>query len=376
VHAYLDTAGRPVGEGRSTVIQEVETEMRTCPYHGSRHHHEKPMNASAIQGMPAWPRLLGLMKWLSYRHRKRYGAGVTNSNDLARITSAGIMLVDYLALRRADPVGSGDVPLLVSGIYKVCLGYQLAYLPERFAEQDAPAELPDAAGFLAYLEETGLLIGEAEVCSCPPELILQSYEAMTRETENVSIPQPPDLAIDWERFDDFAEAAGDMWREIVIFAIRMPALIPQLEGVEFPTDVKDRLNGLLLERGTRLLDARDGLVVAVAESVRSVIGTPATPLPSQAGLSGEIQTGSLVEIVMDCLRNSAPDEAAKYASAIGSALNSQLGPYEEYEAGVLARINASLDGVMKALNLEGGPAITQSALSQLCGRSMRDWAAA
>jgi hypothetical protein len=121
VHQYLDTAGRPVGEGRAANIQEVETQLSTCPYPGSRHHHAKPMNASAIQGMPAWPQMLAMMTWLSHRDRKRYGKGVTNSTDMSRITRAGILLVDYLALRRDNPIGPREVPLMVSGVYKVCL---------------------------------------------------------------------------------------------------------------------------------------------------------------------------------------------------------------------------------------------------------------
>ena len=379
VHAYLDAAGRPVGEGRSAVFHEVETEMRTCPYPGSRYQHRKPMNASAIQGMPPWPQLLAIMTWLGHRHRKRYGTGVTNSDDLARITSAGIMLVDYLALRRENPVGSGEVPLLVSGVYKVCLGYQLAYLPERFAEAGAPVELPDAEGFLEYLEAAGLLIGEAEVCSCPPDMILRSFEAITQVTpvtEDVTAPQCHGVSIDWDRFDDFAEAAGDMWQEMIMFAIRTPALIPRLDQAAIPDDVKKRLNALLLERGARLLEGRDGLVVEVAESVRRAVGTLATPLPASAGMSRQIQPGSVAEAVVKRLRKEAPEEMSACGPAVEDALQLQLGPYEDYEAGVVARIDRRLERVMKALDLASGPVSTQAALSRICGRTMRDWAAA
>ncbi len=374
VHAYLDTAGRPVGEGRSSVFLEVETEMRVCPYAGSRHQHEKPMNASAIRGMPPRPELLAMMTWLSHRHRQRYGVDVTNSNDLARITSAGIMLVDYLALRRENPVESRAVPLLVSGVYKVCLGYQLAYLPERFAEDDVPAELPDSAGFLEYLEAAELLIGEAEVCSCPPEMILQSYKAMTRGKASVSAPQIDGLSIDWDLFDDFAESAGDMWRELVMFAIRTPALIPQLDGAVLPDVVKERLNALLLQRGTQLLEARDGLVVAVADAVREAVGGPTMPMHVNAGISNKVQPGTVAAEVMGWLRQNAPDDVARYGAVVEGELQLQLGPYEDYELGVLERINRSLDSAMKALDLETGPAIARAALSRICGPTIRDWA--
>ena len=374
VHAYLDTAGRPVGEGRSSVFQDVQTEMRTCPYSGSRYQHPKPMNASAIQCMPPWPQMLLMMAWLSHRHRLRYNAGVTNSNDLARITSAGIMLVDYLALRRDSPIESRAVPLQVSGVYKVCLGYQLVYLPERFAEDDAPAELPDPVGFLEYLEEAGLLVGEEEVCSCPPAMILQSYAAMTQAQESILEPQLQGVAIDWQRFDDFAEAASDVWRELVMFAIRMPGLIPQLDSPKLPPNVQEDLNSLLSRHGAQLLADRQGLVVDVAESVRDAVEMAVRPLFASAKTPNEAQPGTVAASVLDWLRAEASEVLAKHGTPVADALQAQLGPYENYEAGVLHRTNSSLALVMKALDLEAGPAITNAALSQLCGRTIRDWA--
>jgi hypothetical protein len=333
------------------------------------------MNASAIQGMPAFSQLLSIMTWLSHRDRKRYGKGVTNSNDLGRITSSGILLVDYLALRREDPIGAKVVPLLVSGVYKVCLGYQLAYLPERFDEGGAPAELPDAAGFLEYLEESRLLIGEAEVCSCPPMMILQSYEAMTRETATVSAPQIPGVTIDWDRFDAFAEAAGEMWHAMILFAMRMPDLTPQLEMAELPINVKERLNRSLLERGTELLEERDGLVVEVAESIRSMRAKPARPLAASVDLPREIQPGTAAASVMEWLHERAPEDMAMYGPIVGPAIQSQLGPYEDYEGRVLLRINSNLNLVIQALDLDAEPAqIDAAALSRICGRTMRDWA--
>ena len=58
VHECLDAAGRPIGEGRAAAFQDMQTEMRTCPYGGSRHHHAKPRNASALQQMPGWQHVL------------------------------------------------------------------------------------------------------------------------------------------------------------------------------------------------------------------------------------------------------------------------------------------------------------------------------
>jgi hypothetical protein len=332
------------------------------------------MNASAIQGMPARPQLLAMMRWLSHRDRRRYGKGITNSDDLGRVTSAGILLVDYLALRREHPIRSKEVPLLISGVYKICLGYQLAYLPERFTEESAPAELPNAAGFLEYLEESELLIGEAEVCSCPPAMILQSYEAMTQETATVSVPKINDVSVDWEQFDEFADAAGEMWQSLILFAIRMPDLIPQLDTAELPIYVKARLNQCLLMRGKQLLEGRSGLVVEIADSVRSMTGRPTPRLSPPIDLPREIQAGTVAANVMEWLRREAPEVVVMYGPLVGSDLQSQLGAYEPYEASVLRRINENLDRVMKALDLDVGSGITQSTLSRICGTTMRGWA--
>lgn len=83
VHEYLDTLGRPVGEGRAAAFQQVKTEMRTCPYAGSRFHHGKPMNVSALQQMPDWPQVVAVLRWFSQRYRVRTQREITTADDLA-----------------------------------------------------------------------------------------------------------------------------------------------------------------------------------------------------------------------------------------------------------------------------------------------------
>src|SRR5580704_3318193 len=99
VHEYLDTAGRPVGEGRASAFQQVQTEMRACPYAGSRYHHSKPMNATALQQMPPWQHVLTMLSWLSQRYRSEHQREITTYDDLAQVTGAGVFLADFLALR-------------------------------------------------------------------------------------------------------------------------------------------------------------------------------------------------------------------------------------------------------------------------------------
>jgi hypothetical protein len=93
VHEYLDVAGRPLGEGRTTAIQHVRTEKQSCPYAGSRHYHPKPMNVSALrQILPVWDKIITLLSWLSQRHRARSQSEIKTYDDVLLVTSAGLSL--------------------------------------------------------------------------------------------------------------------------------------------------------------------------------------------------------------------------------------------------------------------------------------------
>lgn len=54
----------------------------------------------------------------------------------------------------------------------------------------------------------------------------------------------------------------------------------------------------------------------------------------------------------------------------------KLSPYNLYEAGVLAGLNRHMSGIMESLGISQPSAdLTASALSQVCGRTLRDWGA-
>src|SRR6516165_1775623 len=156
VHEYLDVAGRPLGEGRTAAIQHVHTEMQSCPYAGSRHHHTKPMNVSALRNIvPVWDEIVRILAWLVQRYRDRKKKEITTYEDLTLVASAGAFLADFLVLRRHQPLRSREIPVLISGLYKVCQGFQLAtFLGSTHARgaNRAPAHLPSAADFYEYVE--------------------------------------------------------------------------------------------------------------------------------------------------------------------------------------------------------------------------------
>src|SRR6516165_2051492 len=235
VHEYLDVAGRPLGEGRTAAIQHVHTEMQSCPYAGSRHHHTKPMNVSALRNIvPVWDEIVRILAWLVQRYRDRKKKEITTYEDLTLVASAGAFLADFLVLRRHQPLRSGEIPVLISGLYKVCLGFQLGTflgaLQERFAGA-AAAPLPDAAAFYAGLEEQELLIGEAEVCSGSAAMIMQAYDAIAGQHAAAPETRPPPcagLAIAWERADVFTDHAAELWNDLVLYVIRAAQFCPKL----------------------------------------------------------------------------------------------------------------------------------------------------
>jgi hypothetical protein len=386
VHEYLDVAGRPLGEGRAAAFQHVQTEMQPCPYAGGRHHHARPMNVSALrQIMPAWEQIVAMLSWLSRRYRARHRRGITSYDDLALVTSAGVFLADFVVLRRHKPLRSGEIPTLISGLYKVCLGFQLAtylgFLRGRLADETMPTPLPDAAGFYDNLEAHELLIGEAEVCSGPAALIMEAYDAMTGRHAVAREVLPPDcnrLEIAWEQHDLFTDHAANLWNDLVMYAIEASRFCPELADPRLPPEVQDRLNTCLEERGTRLLAGQTGLVVEIARGAQDFFGPRDAPRPTERPVkpssSPSLRPGSLAATVLAWLNDAAAADMSAYSPVVASALSARLAPYEHYEEAVLDGLNHHLGCLMVALGLDrpSGP-LTASAISHVCGRTLRDW---
>ena len=386
VHEYLDVAGRPIGEGRAAAFQHVPTEMQSCPYAGKRFHHEKPMNVSALREiLPVWDEIVTMLSWLSKRYQDRYQKEITTFDDLSLVTSAGIFLADFLVLRQHRAVRSHEVPLLVSGLYKVCLGFQLATLlgslQERFADATTPPRLPDAAGFYDDVEAHDLLIGESEVCAGPQAMIMEAYEAMTGRHAIPEESLPPDCArleIAWEQHDLFTDHAANLWNDLLMHAIQMPQFLPQLTDPRLPRDVQNRLNASLQERGNKLLAEQHGLVVDLARSAQDTIGPPdaagLTEPPDPLLESPSLPPDSVAATVVTWLNSVAPADMQAHSPVVASALHAQLAPYDDHEAALLAGLNENLNCLMDALGLDRPSApLTASVLSRVFGRTLRDW---
>lgn len=377
VHEYFDVVGRPLGEGRSEAIRLVSTEMRACPYAGSRYHHAKLMNVSALREMPPWPEILTLLSWLATRHRDRTGNDVSSYLDLAQIVGSGIFLADYLVLREEAPLPSGGIPVVISGLVKVCLGFQVVFLFKQYVEEAVPESLPDANALYAEVEAREHLIGDKEVCAGTPAMIMQAYEAMIGNRGVAPEALPPacrELNIDWEHLDSFADHAGLIWRDMMFYVALAPQFLPRLNERNLPADVQNTLNDHLERRGRALLAAQKGIVVDIVRSAEEPMGEPPSPEePADTPTQGP-EPGSLAETVAAWLAREAPVEMRSHGDPVARALAARLAGYEAYEANLLSELNQHLDEIATALGRTPPPErLTASALSLVCGTTLRDW---
>jgi hypothetical protein len=381
VHEYLDVAGRPLGEGRTAAIQHVHTEMQSCPYAGSRHHHTKPMNVSALRNIvPAWDEIVRILAWIVQRYRDRKKKEITTYEDLTLVASAGAFLADFLVLRRHQPLRSHEIPVLISGLYKVCQGFQLAtFLGSKHARGADPAlaHLPNAADFYEFVETQQLLIGEAEVCAGPPALIQKAYEAMIGE-HPVAQKDPPascaSLEIAWEKHDIFADQCADIFNDLAMYAIGAEQFYPELAEPALPADVQNRLNAHLKDRGDRLRAGQSGLVVDLARGAQQFLDGASAARAPEPPQPPRPDDGSLAATMVRWLHEVAGADMRAYGAVVASALGARLGAYELHERTVLAGLNQRLSCLMDALGLGATcNTVAASALSSVCGRTLRDW---
>ncbi len=392
VHEYFDVAGRPVGEGRSQAYAHVHTELRTCPYSGTRYHHANPMNASALNDiLPAWQDIISLLAWLGQRYRAFHRREVDRFQDLALVASAGIALADYLVLRRSKPLQTHEVPIVISGLYKVCLGFQFATFLSAIEDSvrgvDTP--LPDTEGYYAHLEEEMLLVGPQEVCSGSGAMIMQAYEAMLgrhRDRDPFDpLSQLEALEVDWDAFDEFAFHAPNVWRKAVLFVILMQGFGIELSEPSLPPELEQAMNDHLKTRFTEFLEGRSGLVVEIAGFAEESSGRPLAewqrlqrefpsqtqPLPGSQAIRHEGYKG----IVQDLERVFA-SRLTLYQPVVEKAVGAQLAAYERFEAAVLQGLNGHLEAMMQALGFDpSSDELTPADLSRICEQTLREWPA-
>jgi hypothetical protein len=183
LHGVLDEDRRPLGEHRAPapLAGAAPTELRSCPYPGSRHEHRLPMNLSALrQATRKWDELLtglaALRDWCGG------GAQPITLAELWRLTAAAAALPAYLLHR---PGRERVLDSATAALYKACLG--LKFLIEQRVVQEVleRADFSDTAdGLSEFAESSGWLVGRQEVCAAPPGLIREVLDVAVHGRAN------------------------------------------------------------------------------------------------------------------------------------------------------------------------------------------------
>jgi hypothetical protein len=179
----IDAEGRPLFEGRASQDMQAiaPLEHAVCPYAGSRHKHEKPMNVSGLRQMRShWSDVIAGLEYL--RGLYPQPAAHIRYIDLWRLCNLGEFLTPFLLYRRGDPVPNGQLPAHVADIYKIVIGLITATRQLAFASLLRGAEKIDEPleyeTLLAFVEENKLFIGPREVCAGPEPLIREIVDVL------------------------------------------------------------------------------------------------------------------------------------------------------------------------------------------------------
>lgn len=219
LHGVLDEERRPLGEHRapSSLVGSAPTELRPCPYPGSRHENALPMNLSALrQTTRHWDEtlagLIALRSWCGG------GSQPLTLTGLWRLTAAAAVLPAYLLYRAdASPVLDAGTAVL----YKACLGLKFLIEQRALEELLATGTIDDrgAADSLAgYAETSGWLVGRQEVCAATAGMIADVLAAAIRGGDH---PAGSRLAAAVESpapFQAFARASWNLYGLLLAYS--------------------------------------------------------------------------------------------------------------------------------------------------------------
>lgn len=179
-----DSSGRPLGEARIPASEriDVEFDLRTCPYSGSRLHHSKPMNVSPLSSIfRNWQEILMTISVLRKRitgpQSRLRSIGVLN---LIRLTESA---AQYPLFRLAQNPEYRPTEA-EAGLYKTILGPRgLAWFFLNLVATDSNWTLNRRVRGIQlarWVEETGSLIGTKEVCAGPNSYIKEFTNALCK----------------------------------------------------------------------------------------------------------------------------------------------------------------------------------------------------
>lgn len=179
---HRDAEGRPIREGRTPpeLLREGEIEYRQCPYPGTRHMNERPMNASALRQTSAhWDEVIDALAWLRLAYRDARGGYRNDVMDIWRVSQLGSALPWFYILRLG-----ATCPAYAAALSKATLGVGIwghRMFVNMLVERNVIPRFTSQA-MLDTAEETLTLVAEHEVCAASDKMILKFFDVFTADS--------------------------------------------------------------------------------------------------------------------------------------------------------------------------------------------------
>jgi hypothetical protein len=183
---HRDAEGRPIREGRTPpeLLGPGEIEYRQCPYAGSRHLNERPMNVSALRQTSAhWDEVIDATALLRAAYSDARGGYRGDVMDIWRVSQLGSALPWFYIL------GLGAAcPAYAAALSKATLGVGIwghRMFVKMLADRSVIPRFTSQL-MLDTAEETGTLIAEHEVCAASDRMMLRLFDVFTGERPAVT----------------------------------------------------------------------------------------------------------------------------------------------------------------------------------------------
>ncbi|MCU0687663.1 MAG: hypothetical protein MUF34_36370 [Polyangiaceae bacterium] len=183
-HAALDADGRHVGENNVfpyAMRLKIPTEWRACPYPGSRHQDDLPMNVTALQAMAKhWRSMLQTGLEVRAEFVRRYpmpSEGVWALGDLHAFSCAALALPSFELMRGEGPVANGALDPVLSSMFRLIDGVRMVTVFSLFwPEAQLPYDAPMTGQQLLHLTERDThFLSTHGVCAGPPHMVEEFF---------------------------------------------------------------------------------------------------------------------------------------------------------------------------------------------------------
>lgn len=183
---HRDAEDRPIREGRTppALLRDGEIEYRQCPYPGSRHLNERPMNVSALRQTSAhWEEVVDAVAFLRTAYAEARGGYRRDVMDIWRVSQLGSALPWFYILR-----DNAACPAYAAALSKATLGVGIwghRVFVNMLVERQLIGPFTSQM-MLDTAEQTGTLVAEAEVCSASDKMMLKFFDVFTADEVTVT----------------------------------------------------------------------------------------------------------------------------------------------------------------------------------------------